>query len=161
MFCAISRRRVFGPFFFAEDSVTGKVYLDMLENWLMPQFADEEIQEYIYQQDEAPPHWHKKVREYLNEHLPGQWVGCAGATDNTFCTWPPRSPDLTVCDLFLWGFSSRTVFTSHHFQRHCQNCESASIPQFGTSHKTCFERGLAGMGISPGHLPCHTWGTHR
>jgi len=101
---------VFGPFFFAEDSVTGKVYLDMLENWLMPQFADEEIQEYIYQQDEAPPHWHKKVREYLNEHLPGQWVGCAGATDNTFCTWPPRSPDLTVCDFFLWGFIKDNVY---------------------------------------------------
>jgi len=32
VFCAISRRRVFGPFFFSEDSVTGKVYLDMLEN---------------------------------------------------------------------------------------------------------------------------------
>ena len=101
---------MFGPFFFAEDSVTGKVYLDMLENWLMPQFADEEIQEYIYQQDEAPPHWHKKVREYLNEHLPGQWVGCAGATDNTFCTWPPRSPDLTVCDFFLWGFIKDNVY---------------------------------------------------
>jgi hypothetical protein len=21
--------------------------------------------------------------------------------------------------------------------------------------------GLAGMGVSPGHLPCHTWGAHR
>jgi len=44
VFCAISRRRVFDPFFFAEDSVTGKVYLDMLENWLMPQRTDEEVQ---------------------------------------------------------------------------------------------------------------------
>jgi len=29
VFCAISRRRVFRPFFFVEDFVTGKVYLDM------------------------------------------------------------------------------------------------------------------------------------
>jgi len=36
VFCAISRRRVFVPFFFAEDSGNGKVYQDMLENWLMP-----------------------------------------------------------------------------------------------------------------------------
>ena len=50
------------------------------------------------------PHWHKEVQEYLNEHLPGRWVGCAAATDNTFCTWPPWSPDLTVCDFFMWGF---------------------------------------------------------
>jgi hypothetical protein len=21
--------------------------------------------------------------------------------------------------------------------------------------------GLAGMGVSPGHQPCHTWGTHK
>jgi hypothetical protein len=24
--------------------------------------------------------------------------------DFNFRTWPPRSPDLTVCDFFLWGF---------------------------------------------------------
>jgi len=110
VFCAISRRRVFGPFFFAEDTVTGRVYLDMLENWLMPQLADEEVQGYIYQQDGASPHWHKEVRAYLNEHLPGRWVGRATATDNTFCTWPPQSPDLTVCDFFLWGFIKDNVY---------------------------------------------------
>jgi hypothetical protein len=42
VFCAVSRRRVFGPFFFAEKSVTGQVYLKMLQNWLMPQLAEEE-----------------------------------------------------------------------------------------------------------------------
>ena len=51
----------------------------------------------------------EKVREYLNEHLPDRWVGRAAATDNT-CTWPPRSPDLTVCDLFLWGFVKDNVY---------------------------------------------------
>jgi len=66
----ISRRRVFGPFFSAEESVSGKVYLDLLENWLMPQHMDEEVQGYIYQQDGAPPHWHEEVWEYLNEHQP-------------------------------------------------------------------------------------------
>ena len=70
VFCAISRRCVFDPFF-VEDSGTGKVYLDMLENWLMPRLVDEVVQGYIYQQDGAPPHWHKEVQEYLNEHLPG------------------------------------------------------------------------------------------
>ena len=40
------------------------------------------------------------------------------------------------------GVSSRTVFTSHHFQRHYQKWESASTPQSGTSHKTC----LGGFG---------------
>jgi hypothetical protein len=38
---------------------------------------------------------------------------------------------------------SRTMLTSHHLQRHYQNCESASTPQLGTSHKTCL-RGCGG-----------------
>jgi len=37
------------------------------------------------------------------------------------------------------------MFTSHHFQRHYQNCESASTPQSGMSHKTCL-RGFGGNG---------------
>ena len=61
-------------------------YRRILQNWLMPQLADEEVQRYIYQQEGGPPHWHKEVQEYLNEHLPGRWVGHAADTDNTFCT---------------------------------------------------------------------------
>jgi len=45
----------------------------------------------------------------LNEHLPGRWVGRATDTDNT-CTWPPRSPHLTVCDFFLCGFVKDNVY---------------------------------------------------
>ena len=46
------------------------------------------------------------------------------------------------CVISSCGVSSRTMFTSHHFQRHHQNCDSASTPQLGTSHKTC----LGGFG---------------
>ena len=28
----------------------------------------------------------------------------------TFCTWPPLSPDLTVCDVFLRGFVKDNVY---------------------------------------------------
>ena len=28
-------------------------------------------------------------------------------------------------------------------------------------HKRHAWEGLAGVGVSPGHLPCHTWGAHR
>ena len=52
------------------------------------------------------------------------------------------------------------MFTSHHFQRHYQNCESASTPQSGTSHKTCL-RGFGGNGSIAWTLLCHTWGAHK
>jgi hypothetical protein len=107
VFCAVSRRRVFGPFFFADKSVTGQVYLKMLQNWLMPQLAEKE---FIFQQDGVPPHWHMGVREYLSRNLPGRLIGRASASDNIFCTWPTRSPDLTVCDFFLWDFVKDNVY---------------------------------------------------
>jgi hypothetical protein len=31
VFCAISSQKVYGPFFFAEETVTGMIYLDMLQ----------------------------------------------------------------------------------------------------------------------------------
>jgi len=46
------------------------------------------------------------------------------------------------CVISSCGVSSRTMLTSHHIQKHCQNCESASTSQSGTSHKTC----LGGFG---------------
>jgi hypothetical protein len=40
VFCAISASKIYGPFLFAEQTVTGITYLDMLENWLMPQLLE-------------------------------------------------------------------------------------------------------------------------
>jgi len=38
--------------------------------------------------------WHKEVREYLNEHVPSQWVGRAAATDNlVHLATPVTRPD--------------------------------------------------------------------
>jgi hypothetical protein len=37
VFCAVSSCKVYGPFFFAEPTVTGYCYLDMLQLWLMQQ----------------------------------------------------------------------------------------------------------------------------
>ena len=37
VFCAMSCEKVHGPFFFTEATVTGDSFLDMLENWLLPQ----------------------------------------------------------------------------------------------------------------------------
>ena len=49
------------------------------------------------------------------------------------------------CVISSCGVSSRTMFTSRHFQRHYRNCGRASKPQSGMSHKTC-SRGFGGNG---------------
>ena len=66
VFCAISKMKVYGPFFVKERTVTGRTYLDMLENWLTPQM-DEESDDYVFQQDGGPAHFHNDVRDYLHK----------------------------------------------------------------------------------------------
>jgi len=80
----------------------------MLENWLMPQL-NEDSNEYIFQQDGSPVHY-KDVRGCLNRNLPQRWIGRTGNKDGALMRWPPRSPDLTLCDFFFWGFVKDTVF---------------------------------------------------
>jgi hypothetical protein len=68
VFCAISQAKVYGPFIM-ENTVTGHSYVDMLQNWLIPQL-NEDSGNYILQQDGAPPHWHLDVCRSLNEVIP-------------------------------------------------------------------------------------------
>jgi hypothetical protein len=81
----------------------------------------------------------------MNNYQVGGWVDSAAAKDNTFCTWPPRSPDLTVCGFFLRGFRQGQCLRHRNQEGHTRHASE----------------GLAGMGVSPGHLPCHTWGANR
>ena len=37
-------------------------------------------------------------------------IGRTGQEDDALKQWPPRSPDLTPYDFFLWGFVKDTVF---------------------------------------------------
>jgi hypothetical protein len=78
-------------------------------NWLMPQLM-EESEGFIFQQDGAPPHFHRAVRANLNEHLSNRWIGRAGHADSALMKWPPRSPDLTPCDLILRGHIKDLVY---------------------------------------------------
>jgi hypothetical protein len=61
--------------------------------------------------DISPPpppilHLHTNVRVLL----PQRWIGRAANGDNNLFPWPPRSPDLTPCDFFVWGFVRDSVY---------------------------------------------------
>jgi hypothetical protein len=83
----------------------------MLQNWLFPQLQDE-LQNIIFQQDGAPPLFLNGVREYLNDFVPYRWIGRNGPNDFAFLRWPPRSPVLTPCDIFLWRYVKDRVYPS-------------------------------------------------
>ncbi|GBO21828.1 hypothetical protein AVEN_72817-1, partial [Araneus ventricosus] len=51
------------------------------------------------QHDGNPAHKTSSVKQYLVEEFGVQIIGYGG-----FQEWPPRSPDLTPMDFFLWGY---------------------------------------------------------
>lgn len=69
VFCAVFRNKVFDPFFFETDAVTGQSYLDMLQHWLFA-LLQEVRPDFIFQQDGASAHWHLNVRKILNAKVP-------------------------------------------------------------------------------------------
>ncbi|KAJ4432429.1 hypothetical protein ANN_21048 [Periplaneta americana] len=75
VFCALSERKLYGHFFFIEATVTGHSYLDMLEQWLVPQLRQDLHDDFIFQQDGSPPHFHNAVRAYLNTEMSDRWIG--------------------------------------------------------------------------------------
>ena len=64
----LHKHGVIGLFFFMESTVTGHSYLDMLENFAVPQIPPG----FIFQQDGAPPHFHRDVTTFLDETFPGR-----------------------------------------------------------------------------------------
>ena len=57
-------------------------------------------------------HFDNDIRDYLNTNLPQRWIERFGQEDIALMRWPPRPPDLTPCDFFLWEFAKDTVFVS-------------------------------------------------
>ena len=67
-------------------------------------------QDLIFQLDGAPCHFSADVREWLNVNFRGKWIRRATDQDDNFADRPPRSPDLTPLDFFLWGRIKAIVY---------------------------------------------------
>ena len=77
-----------------------------MELYFAPQL--EEFQPWIiFQQDGAPPNWGSHVRRFLDAAFSKWWIGRDGPTP-----WPPRSPDITPFDFFLWGYVKDKAFST-------------------------------------------------
>ena len=104
VWAAISPQGIIGPVFF-DGTVTSQSYLEMLQTHLWPRIKD--TNDY-FQQDGAPPHYGRIVRDWLDQNLRDRWIGRRGPMD-----WPARSPDLTPPDFFLWGVLKHDVYSEN------------------------------------------------
>lgn len=89
-------------------SMTADAYIELLTGELEDDLEGLPVARYRamwYQQDGAPAHYARRVREILDEKFPGRWIGRGGPVP-----WPPRSPDLTPLDFFLWGYIKNYVY---------------------------------------------------
>ena len=102
------RGEVIGPFFF-EKSVNGENYLRMINNEIIPQLgqAGGAFRHLWWLQDGAPAHRLVAVQERLRQLFGNRVIALGHNVE-----WPPRSPDLTPCDFFLWGYLKGKVFTT-------------------------------------------------
>ncbi|KAJ8960170.1 hypothetical protein NQ318_003892 [Aromia moschata] len=59
----------------------------------------------FFQQDGCPAHHAVTVRNWLNSKFNEHWIGRDGPI-----LWPPRSPDLTILDFYLWERLKQIVY---------------------------------------------------
>jgi hypothetical protein len=99
VWCAISRRRIIGLLFF-DTAVTSAVYADIVQQFVA--LLNEYEQYCWYQQDGATCHTSNEttnlLKQFFDDHIISKNL------------WPPRSPDLTSPDFFLWGYLKETVY---------------------------------------------------
>ena len=71
------------------------------------QFRNEHFERLMWAQDGAPAHRFHMVKNLLGEMFDNRVIGLGHQVE-----WPPRSPDITHCDFFLWGYLKSKVFDS-------------------------------------------------
>lgn len=108
VWCAISGNGIIGPDFFNKgETVTAERYRVMLDIFFIP-----ELHGHItynkrthFQQDGATAHTARESMIKVRELFPKKLISRFGDV-----AWPPRSPDLTPCDFFLWGYRKSRVY---------------------------------------------------
>lgn len=111
VWCAVSSMGIIGPYFFEDNAenavtVTSFRYVEMINEFLTPQLnVFPRNEDTWYQQDGATSHTTRGAISALQELFPDHIISRRGDIE-----WPPRSPDLSPCDYFLWGYLKHKVF---------------------------------------------------
>lgn len=95
-----------------EGNLSGERYLEILEDVipvLLENVPVAHLNRIYFQQDGAPAHNARNVQPFLENNFPLKWIGTNGPI-----RWPPRSPDLSVLDFFLWGYLQNKVYSTRH-----------------------------------------------
>jgi hypothetical protein len=71
----------------------------MLEEFHMPILEEQHPDDILLQQDGAPTHFHREVKDFSNRKFPEKYIGGRWPI-----TWPPCAPDFTRPEFFFWWY---------------------------------------------------------
>jgi hypothetical protein len=78
VWCRMTATSVIGPYLL-RDTMNSERYLQMLQDYVWPTVSGwESIDDVIFSQDGAPPHFANAVRTWLVENFPRRWLGLRG-----------------------------------------------------------------------------------
>lgn len=108
VWCGIWKDTLLGPFIF-DGALTSEKYANILQGPLSDFLDDfvplQDLSRMWFQHDGAPAHKSLKPRTVLSTMFGNNILGYGGHVE-----WPPRSPDLSPLDFFLWGFLKGKVY---------------------------------------------------
>ena len=134
VWAGMSKDHLFGPYFFP-GTVTAEAYQTMLSELFLP-----DLLQYLpntnglwFQQDGAPAHTAISTKALLDNMFQGRIIS-KGFTHE----WPPRSPDLTPCDFYLWSAVGELLYANGGYDSIPQ-LQVGLVAAFNTLRQTSME----------------------
>lgn len=153
--CGILGDQLIGPILY-EGTLNGPRYLELLKNEvedILDGLPLCKMINTVWQQDGAPPHNSREVQTYLNEKYGIRWIGTNGPI-----RWPPRSPDITPLDFFIWGHVKNLIYinTFHDVgelrQKVLEVFSSITNSQIKHCHRSIIKRITKCIELGGGHI---------
>jgi len=113
VWCVVAAFTIIGPYFFVDErgnacTVTSEHYAHMLQDFFIPRLQGLPVNKTTYyQQDGATSHTAKISMNILRPLFPGHLISRYGDIE-----WPARSPELSVCDFYLWSHLKCVVYSA-------------------------------------------------
>jgi hypothetical protein len=126
VWAGISKTHLFGPYFFP-STITGDIYRAMISEIFIPDLLNQigSTDHVWFHQDGASVHTAKETKTLLESYFDDRIISLGFPHE-----WPPRSPDLTPCDFYLWGTVQDIVFRNGA-RPNVQDLQNSLIQAFG------------------------------
>ena len=137
--CGVGTFGIVGPFFFEnETGVTETVnsarYVAMLQTYAIPELIRLGLDptNLYFQQDGATAHTARNSMAFLRT----EFMSVISRFGDI--PWPPRSPDLSIPDFFLWGYLNQNIYTRR--LRTLQELKEAIIEEVATIDRDLLQK---------------------